>query len=77
MQIPGQLIFSGKLDGQHPGTLPGQPRSGSCVVLSILPKPCASSSATKRAGGRECRKKELVRQERKLMAVFKKNDGGE
>lgn len=28
-------------------------------------------------GEREGREKELVRQERKLMAVFKKNDGGE
>lgn len=28
-------------------------------------------------GAREGREKELVRQERKLMAVFKKNDGGE
>lgn len=28
-------------------------------------------------GGEKAEKKELVRQERKLMAVFKKNDGGE
>lgn len=57
MQIPGQLLFSGKFFGQQSGTLPGQPRSGGCVVLSILPKPCASSSATKRAGGERRQKK--------------------
>lgn len=77
VQIPGLLLFSGRFLGQEPGTGPVQPGCGGCVVLSILPKLCASSSGTKRAGGREGRKKELVRQERKLMAVFKKNDGGE
>lgn len=76
-RIPGLFWFSGRSGEKEPGTGPVQPGCRGCVVWSIPPMLCASSSATKRARGREGRKKELVRQERKLMAVFKKNDGGE
>lgn len=77
VQIPGLFLFSGWSLEKEPGNGPVQPGYRGCVVRSFSPKLCASSSATKRARGRECREKELVRQERKLMAVFKKNDGGE
>lgn len=77
VQIPGLFLFSGRSLEKKPGTGPVQPGCRGCVVWSISPTLCASSSATKRARGREGREKELVRQERKLMAVFKKNDGGE
>lgn len=75
--VPGLFLFSAWSLGREPGTGPVQPGCRGCVVWSISPELCASSSATKRARGREGREKELVRQERKLMAVFKKNDGGE
>lgn len=76
-RIPGLFWFSGRSGEKEPGSGSVQPGCRGCDVWSIPPMLCASSSATKRARGREGRKKELVRQERKLMAVFKKNDGGE
>lgn len=73
--LPAQLIFSEHSHERLPGTSPAQPGYRGRAVWSTPPMLCASCFAAQRAKGRKKGEKSQE-QERKLMAVFKKNDGG-
>lgn len=72
--LPAQLIFSEHSHERLPGTSPAQLGYRGLAVWSAPPMPYASCFAAERAKRGKGRNKSEW--ERKLMAVFKKNDGG-
>lgn len=73
--LPAQLIFSEYSPESLSGSWPASSGWRGPPVWSAPATACASFSAADRAKGKREGRKHKLEEERKLMAVFKKNDG--
>lgn len=74
--LPAQLRFSECSPEIRPGTGPAASGCAGPPVGGTSATPCVSVAAADRAEGKGEGEEHKSEQERKLMAVFKKNDGG-